>query len=214
MEPIARILSPSSASWVTWVLLLLLSIVVFNRSILLSVSTMWHNLLSYSERMYSSGGAQNVINTLLSVVFRWGVMAMCVYMLCHKVGEFGIDSYLKILGILILVFTLQWLLSKLVGYTFLSSVQRENVKDQRTLIYNASCVILLLLLLPMMHSSSFVLRIILVGIFLLLLISMMVFRGIQLFNQHPRMILYVLLYIITLELLPLIGISLWAKNIL
>lgn len=214
MEVITRILSPSSASWVTWVLLFLLAVMVFNRSILQSVSTVWHSLLSYSDRMYSSGGAQSILNTLLSIVFRWGVMAMCVYILCYEAGEFGINNYIKLFGIFVAVFIAQWLLSRLVGYTFLSSIQRENIRDQRAVIYNVSCVILLLFLLPMTHSSSLVLHIILVSVFLLLLIGMLTFRGIQLFNQRPWIVLYILLYIITLELLPIIGVTLLAKYIL
>ena len=143
MEDIARILSPSSASWVTWVLLFLLSIVVLNRSVLLSISTVWHSLLSYSDRMYTTGRAQSVLNTLLSVVFRWGVMGLSIYVLCYESGDFMALTYVKLLGGVGAMLLVQWLMSKLVGYTFLAPVQRESISEQRTIIYNAACVILL-----------------------------------------------------------------------
>ena len=214
METIARILSPSSASWVTWVLLSLLVIVVFNRSVLFSISTMWHSLLSYSDRMYMGVRAQSVMNIALSVIFRVGVMAMCVYVLCYESGDFIMINYLYLLAILGLMFLAQWLMWQLVSYTFLSSAQKENVGEQRTIIYNAACVILLLFLLVMIHFSSVLLRWILVGVFLVLLIGMMLFRGIQLFNQKSWKGLYIILYIITLELLPLVGITMWAKQLI
>lgn len=214
MEDIARILSPSSASWVTWVLLFLLSIVVLNRSVLLSISTVWHSLLSYSDRMYTTGRAQSVLNTFLSVVFRWGVMALSIYVLCYESGDFMIITYVKLLGGVGVMLLVQWLISKLVGYTFLAPVQRESISEQRTIIYNAACVILLFCLMLMIHTSSIGLRVILVGVYVILLMGMILFRAVQLFCQKPWKVLYILLYIITLELLPLIGVTIWAKQII
>lgn len=214
MEDIARILSPSSASWVTWVLLFLLSIVVLNRSVLLSISTVWHSLLSYSDRMYTTGRAQSVLNTFLSVVFRWGVMGLSIYVLCYESGDFMALTYVKLLGGVGAMLLVQWLMSKLVGYTFLAPVQRESIGEQRTIIYNAACVILLFCLMLMIHTSSIRLRVILVSVFVILLMGMMLFRAIQLFGQKPWKVLYVFLYIITLELLPLIGVTIWAKQII
>ena len=208
MEDIARILSPSSASWVTWVLLFLLSIVVLNRSVLLSISTVWHSLLSYSDRMYTTGRAQSVLNTFLSVVFRWGVMGLSIYVLCYESGDFMALTYVKLLGGVGAMLLVQWLMS------FLVPVQRESISEQRTIIYNAACVILLFCLMLMIHTSSIRLRVILVSVFVILLMGMMFFRAIQLFGQKPWKVLYVFLYIITLELLPLIGVTIWAKQII
>lgn len=213
MEEIVRIISPSSASWVVWLLLMLLCLVAMNRSLLLSIPTLWHSLSSYSERMYTGGRTQTVMNAVMSVVFRLTVMALCIYVMHCRV-DFLLGSFAKILAIVTAVYAVQWSLWKIVGYTFLSPAQRENASEQRTMIYNAACVILLLLLLPMIHITNPVWLYILAGVFVLLLLLMLLFRGLQMFGHGLTNWLYVFLYIITLELLPLLGMTIWAKQII
>ena len=214
MEAIARTLSPSSASWVVWVLLSLLCVVVVNRSLLYSIPTLWHSLSSYSERVYTGGRAQTILNRALSVLFRLGVMAMCVYMLCYQSGGFAAVVYCKLLGVVASVSLLQWFAVEVVGYTFLPPAQRENVMEQRRMVYDAACVILLLLLLPMIHTIKPLWHHIFAGVFVAILLGVMIVRGVQMFSQNAVRLLYVLLYIITLELLPLMGIIVWAKHII
>lgn len=214
MEDITRIVSPGSASWVVWVLLLLICIAVSNISVLFSLPTLWRSLSSYSNRIYTGGGTQTLLNRALSVVFRVGVLSMCAYMLCNNGTSFVLLKYCMLIGVVGAVALIQWLAWQFVGYTFLQPAQRENTSEHRSVIYNATCVILLMLLLPMIHTTTEVYHYVAVAIFLVVLFGVMLVRAIQMFCQSPLKLLYILLYIITLEFLPLAGIIVWAKQII
>ena len=154
MEVMSRILSPSVGSWVAWVMVTLLCLVLFNHVISSSISMLWRSWSSHSDRMYTGAMSQSVMSVVLSYVFRVGVMAMAVYLLGYESGDFLLMNYIKIVGMLAIVSFVQWVLWQLMSFVFLPFAQQKNAWEQRMMIYNASCVLLwwIVLIIIGLHS--------------------------------------------------------------
>jgi hypothetical protein len=208
MEMISRISSPVSESWVAWVLLLLVVLWLLNSMFVPEISMVFRGLFSRGERTYLSNGSQLQYTTW---GFRVGLVALLVQMLLVKGEGFAFADYGIILGVVSLAYLVQELLIRLVGVVFVSHRVLEGALDQRTLINNALCgmlplVVLLLGVEPLGMIVLFVL--------LSLYVGMLLIKSVQLFYRNILSILYILLYIISLELIPMVGTILWIKNIL
>lgn len=214
MEVMSRILSPSVGSWVAWVMVTLLCLVLFNHVISSSISMLWRSWSSHSDRMYTGAMSQSVMSVVLSYVFRVGVMAMAVYLLGYESGDFLLMNYIKIVGMLAIVSFVQWVLWQLMSFVFLPFAQQKNAWEQRMMIYNASCVLLWWIVLIIIGIHSRLLELILMLCLAVLWIGLLIVKGLQMFYQKPWNVLYVLLYTITLEVLPVLGCIIWAKQII
>lgn len=214
MEVMSRILSPSVGSWVAWVMVTLLCLVFFNHVISSSISMLWRSWSSHSDRMYTGAMSQSVMSVVLSYVFRVGVMAMAVYLLGYESGDFLLMNYIKIVGMLAIVSFVQWVLWQLMSFVFLPFAQQKNAWEQRMMIYNASCVLLWWIVLIIIGIHSRLLELILMLCLAVLWIGLLIVKGLQMFYQKPWNVLYVLLYTITLEVLPVLGCIIWAKQII
>ena len=214
MDVVSRILSPFVGSWVAWVMVSLLCLMLCNQVISSSISMIWRSWSSHSERMYTGAMSQSVVSVVLSYVFRVGVMAMGVYLCVYDSGDFLLMNYIKLLGVLTIVLLVQWVLWQLMSFVFLPFSQRKNAWEQRVMIYNASCVLLWGILLIIIGIPNALLQVILMVILGILWIGLLMVKGLQMFYRKPWDVLYVLLYSITLEVLPVLGSVIWAKQII
>ena len=183
----------------------LLCLVLFNHVISSSISMLWRSWSSHSDRMYTGAMSQSVMSVVLSYVFRVGVMAMAVYLLGYESGDFLLMNYIKIVGMLAIVSFVQWVLWQLMSFVFLPFAQQKNAWEQRMMIYNASCVLLWWIVLIIIGIHSRLLELILMLCLAVLWIGLLIVKGLQMFYQKPWNVLYVLLYTITLEVLPVLG---------
>ena len=208
MEMISRISSPVSESWVAWILLLLVVLWLLNSMFVPEISLVFRGLFSRGERTYLSNGGQLQYTTW---GFRVGVVALLVQMLLVKGEGFAFVDYGIIFGIMSLAYLVQELLIRLVGAVFVSHRVLEGALDQRTLLNNALCG-----MLPLVVLSSRMERLGVIVLFALLLlyIGILLIKSVQLFYKNILSILYISLYIISLEFIPLVGAILWIKNIL
>ena len=208
MEMISRISSPVSESWVAWILLLLVVLWLLNSMFVPEISLVFRGLFSRGERTYLSNGGQLQYTTW---GFRVGVVALLVQMLLVKGEGFVFVDYGIIFGIMSLAYLVQELLIRLVGAVFVSHRVLEGALDQRTLLNNALCG-----MLPLVVLSSRMERLGVIVLFALLslYIGILLIKSAQLFYKNILSILYISLYIISLEFIPLVGAILWIKNIL
>ena len=208
MEMISRISSPVSESWVAWILLLLVVLWLLNSMFVPEISLVFRGLFSRGERTYLSNGGQLQYTTW---GFRVGVVALLVQMLLVKGKGFVFVDYGIIFGIMSLAYLVQELLIRLVGAVFVSHRVLEGALDQRTLLNNALCG-----MLPLVVLSSRMERLGVIVLFALLslYIGILLIKSVQLFYKNILSILYISLYIISLEFIPLVGAILWIKNIL
>jgi hypothetical protein len=208
MEIINRISSPMSESWVAWVLLLLLICWVVKGMFLLEISTLFRGLFSRCDRSYTTN---NGLLQYITLIYKLGIITLLIYAFFFQKGDFAFIDYSIVLGILALVHLLQWVLIRIVGLVFLSHRQLEIATEQRNIINDAICGILPLMMVLLYQIRT--LNIILVSLLICLYFGIIFMKSMQLFFKNILSVFYVLLYIISLEFIPLAFAILWIKNI-
>lgn len=216
LEIIERIYSPYSASWVVWVLFFLLLIGVFNHSLWNSLRGGWQAMFSYVERRY--GYVTDLGSKILSFVLQIGVVGLAVYLLLYSAyysnGAFTFINYLKVTGVVVLLTGIQLLFIRIVGRIFLSPRHLSAVQEQSEYIHNVMSAVLWFVVLFSINCSSPLVTYILccaAGIFFS--VAMMT-KGIQMFYNGVLSLLYIVLYFISLEVIPVCGMLLWSKDVI
>jgi hypothetical protein len=145
-------------------------------------------------------------------LYELGILGMGLQLLfCHT--SFSFAAYGKIVGVLVVLGVVQHLLIRLVGMVFLPYREYDNVMLHRNLIINALCGLLpVVVLLDLCHLEvlSKVMLYGIAGVYVVLVF----FKSLQLLYRDVLSVLYLLLYIISLELVPWACAVLWIKNIL
>ena len=208
MDVITRISSPMTESWFAWLFFAFFVFWVSKGMFLAEASLVFRGLFSKGERSYVGNTGLQYLTTL----YRAGIMALLIYMLIHVTGEFTFINYSIVLGVILAAILTQNLLTRLVGLVFLSNRMLEGALEQRRLIGDVLCglIPLAIMLLYMIPACNMVVVIILS----LLYVGMILVKSIQLFYNNLLSVLYVLLYITSLEIIPLVGAILWIKNII
>ena len=210
MEIVEHISSVYANGWVSWVLLALLLLLVLNRSAGMGVIGILRSVFSQSERVY---GAQSRAwgSEVCEWLFRIGVLAMAVWILAIGNGAMG---YAKVLGVVLGVYIVQRLVLRGVGYVFVSRKQLSAAMEQYNAICSAACVCLYPIVLVVMNVPAAHLAQILCGAVLVAFVGMIVWKSIRLFYTNILSLLYILLYIIFLEIMPIMVIFSVAKLII
>jgi hypothetical protein len=160
-------------------------------------------VFSRAERTYSVRNREWMSELTLRL-FRVGVLAMALLIWIQPQGEASLLNYAKALGILVAVYAVQTLLIYAVGAVFISSKRMDVAMEQYSAIRTLLCVGLYPILLLLTNLSLPSLPVIAYGIIFGLYIVALIAKGIQLFYAHILSILYILLYIVCLEVLPLL----------
>lgn len=217
MEIVEHISSVYANGWVSWVLLALLLLLVLNRSAGMGVIGSLRSVFSQSERVY---GAQSRAwgSEVCEWLFRIGVLAMAVWVLVIGNGRLDIGNgamgYAKVLGVVLGVYIVQRLVLRGVGYVFVSRKQLSAAMEQYNAICSAACVCLYPIVLVVMNVPAAHLAQILCGALLVAFVGMIVWKSIRLFYTNILSLLYILLYIIFLEIMPIMVIFSVAKLII
>lgn len=217
MEIVEHISSVYANGWVSWVLLALLLLLVLNRSAGMGVIGSLRSVFSQSERVY---GAQSRAwgSEVCEWLFRIGVLAMAVWVLVIGNGRLAIGNgamgYAKVLGVVLGVYIVQRLVLRGVGYVFVSRKQLSAAMEQYNAICSAACVCLYPIVLVVMNVPAAHLAQILCGAVLVAFVGMIVWKSIRLFYTNILSLLYILLYIIFLEIMPIMVIFSVAKLII
>ena len=208
MDVITRISSPMTESWFAWLFFAFFVLWVSKGMFLAEASLVFRGLFSKGERSYVGNTGLQYLTTL----YRAGIMALLIYMLIHVTGEFTFINYSIVLGVILAAILTQNLLTRLVGLVFLSNRMLEGALEQRRLIGDVLCglIPLAIMLLYMIPACNMVVVIVLS----LLYVGMILVKSIQLFYNNLLSVLYVLLYITSLEVIPLVVAILWIKNII
>lgn len=209
MELIERISSPFSEVWVAWVLLLLLVLWIGHRCYLPELNVLFRGLFSRGDRSYMSSDPKGQYLTWL---YELGIFGLGLQiMLCNTTFSFA--AYAKIVGVLAAVGLVQTLLIRLVGWVFLPYREYDNAMLHRTLIINASYGLLPVVVLLELCHLTVLCKVLMFGLGGLYMVVLF-FKALQLLYRDVLSVLYLLLYIISLELVPVACAVLWIKNIL
>jgi hypothetical protein len=205
-------------------MLALLLLLVLNHSPQYSLIGSVKNVFSHAERVY---GAQSRAwgSEVCEWLFRIGVLAMAVWVLVIGNGRLdmgygrlalgnGAMGYAKVLALVLGVYIVQRLVLRGVGYVFVSRKQLSAAMEQYNAICSAACVCLYPIVLVVMNVPAAHLAQILCGAVLVAFVGMIVWKSIRLFYTNILSLLYILLYIIFLEIMPIMVIFSVAKLII
>lgn len=213
MNILPHISSPYSEPWVAWVLCTLLAMAVVNRSARGNVQASIRSLFSQSERLYDSF-SHSWSSVAAAFLFRSGAVAMAVYLLAYRADAgFTGGAYAKVVGITAAFFVAQFLLQRAVNSLFLSGKQWEQVTESHDNICTAACYLLLPVLFVVTLWELPTATYALFGGVFLLFTSALCWKGVQLLAQSWRSYAYIVLYIISLDAVPLWGILECSKHI-
>lgn len=211
MEIIYRISSAMSDTGVAWVLFFLLALLAMNRMFVAEIALVIRGLYSRSERIYSDISWQS---KLLAWVYRIGIVSLLAYLIVSRDYTNFVLDYLAVAGVVACGLIMRYYVARLVGAVFLQSRQLEGVFEYRACIYNAVCALLWpVALLIRLFCNEWVMMV-LCGTVVAMLLILLIWRGMQLYAKSLLTIFYVLLYIICLEVFPLLGIFFVIKQIL
>lgn len=205
MTNLLHISSLYTESWVAWVMFVLLVVALLN-PLPQTVGVTLHGIFSHSERAYVVR-SRNWASEVALRIFRLGIMTMAAMLLVCLPTAFTLLVFAKVLGLFALVSILQTLLLYGVGAVFISGKRMDAAIEQHNNIRTMICVSLYPILLLLTNVSSPILPWVLCGIVAVLYIAILIGKSCQLFYTHPLSILYILLYILFLEILP------WAVGI-
>ena len=219
MEVIPHINSVYANSWVGWVMLVLLVVMLLDSSNQYNLLMGVRSVVSQAERVYSAHS--RAWGSEIGVrLFRLGVVSMAVWILTIANSPSPIANsqspiaYAKVLALVGAVYAVQRLLLWLVGRVFLSSKQLDTALEQYNGICTIACVSLYPILLVMMNVTNTYLAQILCGIVVVGFMGLVFWKSIRLFYASILSIVYILIYIIYIEILPIVAIISLAKNII
>ena len=218
MPFVPHILSPESAPWVGWTMLGLLFLAVLSElmqqgALLGSFALVFQKV----ERTYHDPH-RNAPGQLCINLFRTGTFALALYLFCYVGGTlrfghwqvvlfsdeaFRFSKYLLVLLVVFGVDTLKYVLTLWVNYTFQISQRIALISmhyDSLWTVINSAFYLLLLVLLPVDSAAVIFWGFVVLCAVALLLIGV---KWLRVFYAGPASLLYILLYLLTLEVLPL-----------
>jgi len=153
------------------------------------------------ERIYGDR-ARNLYGVILLNLFRIGTFAMALYAFTYHSAPFSLRTYGIIIGVVLAVLTVRAAVSWLVAYTF--ELQRTVViyLPQYDNLWTMLCVLLYPAILLCINFSGEAFHWLAIAIGALF-VGVMIFKIVQYFYAGPQSVLYLLIYVVTLELLPL-----------
>ena len=204
MEGIAHILTSVSAGWCGWTMLGLLLCVIISEALQPgAVTGAWMIFQAQSSNRAYKAAPDNFMGQLLVAIFRIGSLAMALC-LCFDTGaSFTFVKFAIAFGVILVAFCIKMLCNQWMDYTFMLSRRFEDIYVQYGHIVTLLAIVLYIGSMILIHVSNPIAARWVLGIAVCLFELMLIYRSVQVFYSSLLSVLYLLLYIITLEALPL-----------
>lgn len=212
MESVAHISSPLTETWVAWLMLLVFTLVVLTG--MFKPHTMKQTLralFSVKDRSSSFFDLSSDMRAciLLSASYLL-LLSFVAYVLLYLMASgvqptFDVVNYLIVLGVVLGVYLVKTLVSVMVAYVFQPAAKIRVFVTQYFYVVNTAALLLyptvLLALfatwLPPMWAMW------MLGVVLSLLVMLLLMKMFRVFVRNIRDVLYVLIFLLTCEVLPL-----------
>lgn len=204
MNAVPHILTPISAPWVAWVMLFLLlcgvvAELVQSGVVLQAFSTIFAKV----ERSYGDV-QQNLLEELVMNIFRIGTFAMALYLYAYRAGDFRFTTYMLVVAWVLGIDVIKLAASALVNYTFRISKRFTLISTHYNNLWTVICcgfyvALLFLINIDNAEVTKWLLFALAAAAIVLILI-----KWIRIFYTDLRSLLYIALYILTLEILPML----------
>ena len=160
------------------------------------------SLLSQNDRTYKDAPV-NFQGQLLMTIFRIGTIAMGLYLCLYTGGQSGFGVFAALCGLVIALILVKMLCNNLLDYTFQISRRFMPPYEQYSDITTITTYLLYPALLVMLRVDNLVLNRWLVGVVAAIFLLMWLYRLARNYVHSFAGLAYVVLYIATLEILPL-----------
>jgi hypothetical protein len=192
-----------SAAWCGWVMLGLFLCALFSEYLQPGIiSQSGSSLLTQNERTYKDAPT-SLFGQLMMGIFRIGTLAMGLCLCIPVSGPFRFSLFAVVCGLVLAVLIGKMVCNSLLDYTFMLS-QRfapayEHYANIATIV---TCILYPFLLVALRIGNITVSRWI-IGIAAGLFLLLWMYRSARHFVHSPMALLYFILYIVTLEVLPI-----------
>ena len=203
IEQISHIISPLSAGWCGWTLFALFLCAVLSELMQPGVIIQAHSsLFAHTDRTYKDAPT-NTLGQIAITIFRIGTLAIAIDMSFYTNGVFHFTAFAAICGLILGLLLMKMLCNRLLDYTFSLSRRFMPMYEQYGNIATIASYILYPCLLLMLRIGKPEWVIWALGGATILFLLMCIYRMARTYIQSPMAILYVALYLCTLEVLPL-----------
>ena len=202
---------PSNQNWVFLVLLFMFGVIVV--SFLRAFSSPVEILTSFfnsKERnsIFNKSSIDNFEQKVYFFIFSITSLSLFSYLVFHNQGQaFRVLTYLYFLTATVLFFLAKYILSKLLSYIFLDKSSMKMVTDSYLNVVSFVAFLLYPVMLMHLYASNISLNYTINAALIIIVLGVILFaiKLVQIFLQKIVASLYLLLYLCTLEILPVIG---------
>ena len=174
------------------------------------IAAVCRGFLSRGDRTFT---VHTVQTKYTSRIYKLGIIALVLQMyILGETNNFSLADYGKILAIITAIGLAQWISIHLVGIVFLNHRHMENAMEQRDIISNALYGLAPLIVLTQLWGAYMATNILVIFVGIVYF-GLIIIKAFQLFYNNLLSIIYILLYIISLEFIPLAAMIIWTKNI-
>lgn len=214
MPFVNRISSPMSESWTAWVLLVLMLLIgwaIQRQPALIRVA--WQTTVSKSERSYSDA-ALDALALVMVMLFRLGTVALAFNVFFFNGVAFLFTDYLWTLLILLVAETIKAMVAWFVNFTFNLPVPFGLSYIHYTNLWLLTCIPLWCFCCVCVYWANPLLTNVLMSLAVGILLLSLVVKGIRNYMNQLTSLLYILLYVLTVEVLPMLLVALMVKYII
>ncbi len=203
MDKIALISTPISEAWPTWLMLvLLLSLILLEVLQPNLIRSAFRATFTKMERMYGDQ-SMDIMSTLTLNIFRIGTLAMALYAFTYRNAPFSFLTYVYIILIICGVLAIKALFGWLVSYVFEFQRTTALYVPQYNNLWTLFCMVLYPITLLYINASELEFLVWLPITAIIVFAALLLFKQLQYFYAGPASLLYLLIYTVTLELLPI-----------
>lgn len=170
----------------------------------------FHSLYSKLDRTYSDTSS-DLLTKLLLFIFSSGTLAMCIYILFFRTGHFSFLSYLMIEVCIALAQVIRTMMTLLLGYVFMLRRKMDSPRSYYTGLWVITSSALYITALIMINVYWPIFCGIILGLLFINHFAIILWKLYRVFGSDLMSLFYILLYTITLEVLPLLAIALGVK---
>ncbi len=201
MDGIIHIVSPLSASWCGWVMLGLLLCAVLSEWLQPGVITQAPaSLLASTERTYKESPMTFWGQFFISL-FRIGTLAMVLNLCLSMDGVFSFARYGVVCALVVGMFLVKMVCNISIDYTFMLSRRFGDMYEHYGNIMTLAVLVLYPVALVLMRIGDPVVGQWALGIVAGLFVAMWIYRSARVYVTSPLAVVYLLLYIGTVEIL-------------
>lgn len=213
INPELRLSTPLSEVWPAWLLLgLLLCLVISEILQPTTIRTSFRMVFTRLERMYGDN-AVSWFSRLCMDIFRMGTVAFVLYVTLYAHAPFSLLVYAEIIGIILLMLLIKQIVIGLTSYTFNLRRPYMLYRSQYSGLLTIICTALYPIALLDLHWGYLPVMKWLPVPFLAIMLILLTIKLIQDFYSDAKSMVYIAMYLLTVEIIPVAGALWWVSRI-